>query len=154
MPVRNEAQMDVVSPEKLFKTEVLALIPEIMGEGYQNWTLRDLLEKLADPEVEHKLARIQFRRQLEHAAAVAGKLGHDFGNILTGILGFAELSLKELPLESAGRRYVQEIVDSAQNGAAWNRKLQDFCRKPSGQGQATFLAPMVAEEGDRLGRVW
>src|SRR5262245_22856946 len=40
--------------------------------------------------------REEMERHLQTAAAVAGRLAHDFGNVLTGILGFTELALAGL----------------------------------------------------------
>jgi signal transduction histidine kinase/CheY-like chemotaxis protein len=146
--------MDVASGKMKSGSEVLALMGRIMGRERRDWTRVDLEERLADPDVERFLQRAQFQRQLENAVAVTGKLAHDFGNILTGILGFAELSLNELPADSPARRYLQEIANSAENGAVWNRKLQDFCRKSDRRGQAIHLAQVLAALEDRFGQGW
>jgi signal transduction histidine kinase len=59
------------------------------------------------------LERAQFQRRLDHAAAVTGRLAHDFGNILTGILGFAELTRNQVQGDPLCRQYVKEIYQSA-----------------------------------------
>src|SRR5262249_16217087 len=46
------------------------------------------------------LERARLQDRLESAAQLTGKLAHDFGNVLTGILGFAELSLSQLPADA------------------------------------------------------
>ena len=40
------------------------------------------------------------QRRLELAASLTGKLSHDFGNYLTGIMGFTELSMFQLAPDS------------------------------------------------------
>src|SRR5436190_7078964 len=43
--------------------------------------------------------------QLETVAATTARLAHDFGNILTGILGFAELAMAKVPPQSAASEH-------------------------------------------------
>jgi len=95
-----------------------------------------------------------FPRHLETAILVTGRLAHDFGNILTGILGFAELSLTQLPPDAPARRFVQEIIQFAENGAGCGRKLQAFGRRSKPRSLPIPLAPLVAREEDRLRQVW
>jgi CheY-like chemotaxis protein len=95
-----------------------------------------------------------FQRHLETAILVTGRLAHDFSNILTGILGFAELSLTQLPPDSPARPYVEEIVQFAENGAGWVRKLQAFGRSGKSRFLPIPLAPLVAREEERLRQAW
>ncbi len=94
------------------------------------------------------------QRQLETAAVVTGRLAHDFGNILTGILGFAELSLTQLHPDSTAWGYVEEIVNAARNGAGWIRKLQAFSRSRKPRALPTSLAPLLTQEEDRFRQLW
>src|SRR5262249_52435278 len=71
--------------------------------------------------------RLQDR--LEDAARLTGKLAHDFGNVLTGILGFTELSLSQIPADALPHRYVKEVWQAAHQGAQWIQKLQQFSRR-------------------------
>jgi CheY-like chemotaxis protein len=92
--------------------------------------------------------------QMETATLVTGRLAHDFSNILTGILGFAELSLTQLPPNSPAQRFIEEIIHSAQNGAGWIHKLQAFSRPINPRVLPIPLAPLVAAEQDRLRQAW
>lgn len=100
------------------------------------------------------LQRLQRQRFVEQAAAVTGRLAHDFGNVLTGILGFTELSLTQLPENSIPHRYIQEVLHSAQQGASWVRKLQLFSRRAAPQCWPTALGPIIQEEASRLRAAW
>ncbi len=69
--------------------------------------------------------RRQRQRRLEHSAGLMHKLAHDFGNVLTGILGFTELSLgQRVAPGSALHNYLGEIHRGAKGAAAWTRLLQ------------------------------
>src|SRR5437867_4059719 len=100
------------------------------------------------------LERAQQQQHLEAAASITGRLAHDFGNTLTGILGFAELSLHELPQDVLPRRYLQEVCESAKAGAQWIRQLQLFSRRSHRPCQPTALGPVIAAEAERLRAAW
>ncbi|HXG12200.1 MAG TPA: response regulator [Gemmataceae bacterium] len=86
------------------------------------------------------------QRRLEDAAAVARRLAHDFGNILTGILGFSELALKHAPASSPLHRFVQETHRAAQEGAELTHQLQMFsCRRATRTRPARLSAAAEAE---------
>jgi signal transduction histidine kinase/CheY-like chemotaxis protein len=92
----------------------------------------------------------QMQRRLEEAAVVTGRLSHDFGNLLTGVLGFAELALAQVAPESAPYRFIHEIAQAAQKGAQIIQKLSWFSRRrPLGERTAA-LDPILAEEANRL----
>ncbi|MFO0864244.1 MAG: ATP-binding protein [Gemmataceae bacterium] len=93
-------------------------------------------------------------QRLEYASNLAGKLGHGFGNYLTGILGFTELSISEVSPQTTLHTYLQEVWQSATQGAQWVHLLQLFSRKLAINPQPTPLSPIVHEEGTRLKAVW
>src|SRR5262249_6128905 len=61
-----------------------------------------------------ELAKRQAR--LEQSAEIVHRLAHDFGNILTGILGFSELSLSVADVGSPLHGFAAEIRRAAQQG--------------------------------------
>jgi CheY-like chemotaxis protein/nitrogen-specific signal transduction histidine kinase len=67
--------------------------------------------------------------RLEDAALVARRLAHDFGNVLTGILGFSEISLGILSSHSPVYQYALEVQRSAQQGAELTQRLRWFSRR-------------------------
>jgi signal transduction histidine kinase/ActR/RegA family two-component response regulator len=101
------------------------------------------------------LEKARLQEHIERAARLTGKLAHDFGNVLTGILGFAELSLSQLPPETLPHRYVKEAWQSAQQGALWVQKLQTFSRRrASAPAVPTRLVPVIGPEEARLRAAW
>jgi signal transduction histidine kinase/CheY-like chemotaxis protein len=85
------------------------------------------------------------RRQLEQAALLTSRLSHDFGNFLTGIMGFTELSLAQLPANTPAARYLQEVLDAARQGAKWIHKLHEFCRRNLPEHWPAPLPALVSE---------
>jgi two-component system cell cycle sensor histidine kinase/response regulator CckA len=90
------------------------------------------------------------RQRFEDAAKIARRLGHDFGNLLTGLLGFSELSLSLLSKESPAYQYVAEIHRSAMQGAEFTQQLRWFSRPVASPSDATSLADAVIVEEDRI----
>lgn len=90
------------------------------------------------------------QRRLEESAVVTGRLTHDFGNYLTGILGFTELSVSQVAADSLLYRYLQEVLQGARHGADWVRRLHQFCRRGSTATWPTMLSNVLAGEEARL----
>lgn len=93
------------------------------------------------------LARLQQR--LEDAAEVANWVGHDFANVLTGVLGFAELALSQLPPKSEVHEFIREIQQAAERGNRLISKLLLFARRQRMHGGTTALPDFVAENESR-----
>jgi nitrogen-specific signal transduction histidine kinase/CheY-like chemotaxis protein len=108
-------------------------------------------EKRTDLEsASHNEEVTAIHERLDLAAAVTSRLAHDFGNYLTGILGFTELSLTQATPDTTQHRYLLEVLQSAQQGAAWIHRLQLFCRRTSGPIWPTRLASVLAQEEARI----
>jgi signal transduction histidine kinase len=98
--------------------------------------------------------RSQQQEHLETASAVVGRLAHDLGNLLTGILGFAELSLLRLPADSTARHYLTEALRSGEATRQLLGRLCLFGGCVSSQGQTTDLAPLLTGEAECRRPLW
>jgi signal transduction histidine kinase/CheY-like chemotaxis protein len=101
-----------------------------------------------------QLDRAACQRRLEDAAVIVRRLAHDFGNVLTSILGFTELSLNQAPRGSPLHNYLQEVYRGTQQGAELTNRLRLFSRRGPAPAVATPLQPVVAAEADRLRADW
>jgi CheY-like chemotaxis protein/anti-sigma regulatory factor (Ser/Thr protein kinase) len=88
--------------------------------------------------------------RLEHSAVITGRLSHEFGNYLTGIMGFTELSLAQVPADGLLHCYLQEVLQAAKEGAQWIRRLHLFCQRNPPKFWPTPLSCVLAEEEARL----
>ncbi len=93
------------------------------------------------------------QQRLEHTAQITSKLSHDFGNQLTGIMGFTELSLMQLPADSPVRGHLKEVLSLAIEGGQWIHKLHRFCRRMQVSPHvSTSLQSVLASEKRRLAK--
>ncbi len=81
---------------------------------YENLTKEKQLEK-EKYSLELRLNRSQ---KMEAIGLMAGGVAHDLNNILTGITGYPELLLLQLPAESALRKPIEAIRESGNRAAA------------------------------------
>src|SRR5262245_59000331 len=98
----------------------------------------------ARPRWAEQLDRAARQERLETAASVTRRLAHDFGNVLTGILGFTELALgQQVPSTTALHSYLNEVYRAAQTGAAFTHQLRLFSRRQSSTSRSCQLAGVL-----------
>ena len=69
------------------------------------------------------------RQRTESIGMLAGGIGHDFNNILTGILGYASLLKKSLSDDTKLNHYAEAIEHSAQRASKQTQHLLNFSRR-------------------------
>ena len=84
----------------------------------------------------HERQKQEHTRRMQSVAAVAAGVAHDFSNLLTGILGFAESCLAQLEPEHGARGRLEEIMTAALTGATLVRRLMTV-----GQSTPAISAP-------------
>ncbi len=79
--------------------------------------------------------RLELEEQVSRAASIealgrlAGGVAHDFNNMLTGVLGFVELSLLDLAPDHAVVENLQSIREAVEHAADLTRRLLAFSRR-------------------------
>jgi two-component system cell cycle sensor histidine kinase/response regulator CckA len=77
-------------------------------------------------QIERKLLEAQ---RLESLAALAGGIGHDFNNLLTGVLGNASVAAAELPKDSPVLEFLEQIELSGSRAAELCKQLLAYSGK-------------------------
>jgi len=94
----------------------------------------------------------QLTERLQQAAQVTSRLCHDFGNLLTGVLGFSELAATHVSGGTVANQYLGEVRQVAVDGAAWLKKLAYFYRaRPAEFTPANLYAAVADEESQTSG---
>lgn len=87
----------------------------------------DVMESKADQEeLKNSLAQAQ---KMEAIGQLAGGVAHDFNNMLSGILGCAEILSRKIAKDDELHKYTDLIIDSSMQAAELTKKLLTFSRK-------------------------
>jgi PAS domain S-box-containing protein len=127
---------------------------------------RDITErKRAEKDRKNLEIRIQRMEKIEALGTLAGGVAHDLNNILSGIVGYPDLILMQLPDDSPLRESILAMKRSGQKAAAvvqdlltlarrgmlsmevmnWNSVISDYMKSPE-QEKIQYLYPHVSFE--------
>ncbi len=105
--------------------EVTSNAIDIEGEQFVQSFYRDITEKKRFQE------QLMHSTKMESIGVLAGGIAHNFNNILTAILGYAELLLEFSNLDDVSRQRVRSIESSARKAGMMVSKLLSFARRES-----------------------
>jgi len=108
----------------------------------------DALEALR--QTEKQLIQSQ---KLEAVGRLAGGISHDFNNLLTVILGYSDITKRNLPDSDPLRRNVEEIIKASERAASLTRQLLAFSRKQVMQPRVFDLNTVVSDLEKMLRRM-
>ena len=103
----------------------------------------------------HRLLEEQLRQsqKLESIGRLAGGVAHDFNNILTVIMGYAEISVLQLPEGDPVKKNLQEIVKAANRSREITRQLLAYARQQVVSPKLVNLNDLVIETEKTLSRL-
>ena len=109
-------------------------------------TIRGYLEIGRDISAEVMYERrLQQSQKLEAIGTLAGGIAHDFNNILSGIFGYAELSLMDCERGSAVESYIKEIRRAAERARDLVKQILTFSRQADFELKPLLPGPVVKE---------
>ena len=95
-------------------------------------------------------ARLTETQKLESLGLLAGGVAHDFNNILTSILGYAELASEGLPPGAPARADLAHIVTGARRAAELTRRMLAYAGRTTTLPSTLSLPHLVQETGELL----
>jgi len=106
--------------------------------------VRDITErKQAEEEQERLRERLNLAQKMESVGQLAGGVAHDFNNMLSVILGYADLALRKMDKSDPLYKHLQQIAWAGRRSADITRQLLAFARKQT-------IAPRILDLNDTL----
>lgn len=93
---------------------------------------------------------VRLDQRLADAAVIAGRMAHDFDNILTGIIGFADLTAPLVPAGSQAAKFVAEIAKVGHRGIVFTQQLHQLSRSASTKPSPGGIAAAFAKESAKF----
>jgi PAS domain S-box-containing protein len=107
---------------------------------------QDITErKQAEEERARLESQLQQARKMEAIGLLAGGVAHDLNNILSGIVGYPDLLLLDLPKDSPIRRPIEVIKESGQRAADVVSDLLTVARGIASSKEVSNLNSLVEE---------
>ena len=110
--------------------------------------------ELTDTTERHRLEeRLLQAQKMEAVGRLAGGVAHDFNNILTAVLGYANLLGEELPQSGDAREDLEGIRKAAARASNLTRQLLAFSRRQPATPRAVDLNALVQDTERMLARL-
>ena len=134
-----------------FPMEVRIKQIEFQGRPVRVVAVRDISERIR-AEVERVKLETQLRQahKMEAIGTLAGGIAHDFNNILSGIIGFTELSVLDVPRDSLIRQNLQQVLKAAARAKGLIQQILTFSRRTEQERLPMEIAPIVKESVDLI----
>ncbi|BCS34233.1 hypothetical protein TBR22_A34620 [Luteitalea sp. TBR-22] len=121
------------------------IVRVVVEEGRPRWLRGLMVDITASRQAEQERLALEGRlaqaQKLESIGRLAGGVAHDFNNMLSVILGHAELALRQAPPSHPLHRDLSEIREAAQRSAGLTRQMLAFARK-----QAVMPRPLGIDD--------
>lgn len=134
-------------------------IPELneLGKAFDHMAAsleeREAARLRAEAERKHLEQQYQQAQKMDAIGRLAGGIAHDFNNVLTAILGYTELLLRDQRLSAGHRSDVTEVHKAAESAAALTRQLLAFSRQELVEATQLSLNDVIGDMGSMLSRL-
>lgn len=126
--------------------EVYTSVIEIKGRTSDLTTVRDITERLKAEKLKRNLEeKLRRAEKMEVIGILAGGVAHDLNNILSGLVGYPDLLLMDLPEDSPLRSSVLAIQKSGQKAATIVQDLLTLARRGVKSQEIVNLNKTISE---------
>ncbi len=138
----------------VFPVEISVSYVSFMKSDYMVAVVRDITERKQAEEERTKLEELlRHAQKMEAVGQLAGGVAHDFNNILTTIIGYANLVEMKLGPEDPLRQHMGEIISASERAAKLTHSLLAFSRRQISNPVPTDLNDVVRDVEKLLRRL-
>jgi signal transduction histidine kinase/ActR/RegA family two-component response regulator len=101
--------------------------------------------KQAESEKVRLEEQLRQSQKMQAIGTLAGGIAHDFNNILGAIIGFSELTMDELPMESKPRRNLEQVHKAGMRAKDLVQQILSFSRQNKAERMPIRVGPIVKE---------
>jgi two-component system, cell cycle sensor histidine kinase and response regulator CckA len=135
-----EAFAPNIPPSGIHQYATASVLHDLKGEVIA------AIECIHDTTERKKLAeRLNRAEKMEALGALAGGVAHDLNNVLGVLVGYSELLVDRLPMDSLLRRYADNILQSSIRGAAIIQDLLTLARRGVTVAEVVDLNRLVSD---------
>jgi len=133
----------------ILKKNIMGL-PGRVSRALEIWTEHKAKER-AEKEREQFQQMLFQSQKMESVGRLASGVAHEFNNIITGLLGFAEIILADTPEDSSSYKRLQTIITLCKRGAALTRQLLIFGRRAPVEFKRTSINSIIKDTLNLIG---
>jgi len=90
-------------------------------------------------------ARLRQAQKMEAIGTLAGGIAHDFNNILAAIIGYAELTLADIPPWARHRNNIEQVIRAGERASDLVKQILSFSRQTEHERRPIEIRPVVKE---------
>lgn len=128
---------------------------EVVSMPIGEWRGKKTVLCVAEDLTEEKTLREQLfqAQKLEAIGRLTGAISHDFNNILTAIMGYTELALKDIPDGSESRKKLEVVYRASERAARLVQQLLAFSKRQVLKPEVVNLNKHISEMRKLLERL-
>ncbi len=108
--------------------------------------LTDLSQQREEEEARGRLEKSLMQAQkMEALGNLAGRIAHDFNNILGAIIGHSELAMHNLPAEHPARHSMKQVLKAGDRASHLVSQILSFSRRDDPERKPLSLGPVIDE---------
>jgi len=95
---------------------------------------------------------LRHAQKMEALGKLVAGIAHDFRNVLTAIMGFADMGMEETPKDSSAHHFFSVIMEQSEKASSLIKKLLDFARREEPHMEPIHPAAMLKNVAEVLFR--
>ena len=101
--------------------------------------------KRAEEETRQLEKKLIHAQKMEAIGTLAGGIAHDFNNILSAVIGYSQLALRDVPADTRLYRNLEQILVAGTRATDLVRQILTFSRQGEKELKPIQIAPLIKE---------